>query len=869
MEKQQNSQPTQSIAQRISCMIRKPQFWGFFASIAILAVISFCFFYPDAMQGNELRQHDMQQGAAIGQEAKLHYEQTGEKTLWTNSLFSGMPTFQISPSYQSNSLFSWINTVFGLGLPSPSNLIFMMMAGFLILLLAMRMKWYIALIGAIAYGFSSYFVIIIGAGHIWKFITLAYIPPTIAGIILCYRRRYLLGGALAALFAMMQISSNHVQMSYYFMFVITGIVIAYLCTAIKEKQLKQWGISTGVLAIAGILAVTANLPNLYNTYEYSKETMRGAHTELTTQNDEAQPQEKTSGLNRNYITQYSYGQAETFSLLIPNIKGGASARPEKGRMIQMTIAELPEAQKMIESGSIAPEEAQYLGYMTQYFGEPEGTNGPVYVGALIVALFLLGCIIVKGPMKWVLLVLTLLSILLALGRNCMWLTDLFIDYMPMYNKFRTVESILVIAEFTMPLLAIMALHQLISNPDGLNRYKKALFISFGITLLLCLAGIIMPEIYGTAITSQDLDISRYISAQLAHQGYPEEVVKSFSLNNPRIYGAVESLRLAMVSSDALRSFFFIGLGFIALLMFTLKKLPLKVTVAIVGVLVLADLYSVNKRYLNHESFCTPELTRGNPFPQNANDVTILADTTMNFRVMDIPRFWSSDPSYYHKTIGGYHAAKLTRYQDMIDRHLGKIVNGQPSEADMNILNMLNARYIIRHNNQLVKNPDALGNAWWINEIIYADNADAEMAALDNINPATTAVADVKFKDILGTDVPEVAPNDIIFETTYKPNHLTYHARSKNGGVAIFSEVYFPWGWKAYIDGKQAEIGRVNYILRAIRIPAGEHEISMKFDPDSIHNTVNAAYIAIILIYIALIAAVAITIMQSGKKDESI
>lgn len=867
MEKQHNNTEP-SIRQRIFGIIRNRQFQGFFLSIAIIAIIALCFFYPDAMQGNELRQHDMQQGAAIGQEAKIHYEQTGEKTLWTNSLFSGMPTFQISPSYPSNSLFNWINTVFGLGLPSPANLLFMMMTGFLILLLSMRMKWYIALIGAIAYGFSSYFVIIIGAGHIWKFVTLAYIPPTIAGIVLCYRRRYLLGGALAALFAMMQISSNHVQMSYYFMFVIAGIVIAYLFTAIRHKQVKQWAVSTGILAVAAILAVTANIPNLYNTYEYSKETMRGNHSELTSHDSTGNNAEtKTGGLDRDYITQYSYGQAETFSLLIPNIKGGASARPEKGRMLQMTVAELPEAQKMSESGELAPEEAQYLGYVSQYFGEPEGTNGPVYVGALIVALFLLGCFIVKGPMKWALLILTLLSILLALGRNCQWLTDLFIDYMPMYNKFRTVESILVIAEFTMPLLAVMALHRLVTTPDGLNRYNKPLFLSFGITMLCCLAGILIPEIYGMAVTQQDMETSRYISYQLSQQGYPDEIIRGFSLDNPRIYAAVESLRLSMVSGDALRSFFIIGLGFIAIFMFTRKKLASKATVAILGILILADLYSVNKRYLNHDSFCTPELTQGNPFPQNANDVAILADKTMNFRVMDIPRFWSSDPSFYHKTIGGYHAAKLTRYQDMIDRHLGNIVAGRPSQADINVLNMLNARYVIDHDNRLTLNSDALGNAWWVESVQYAGNADEEMAALDTINPSVTAVADAKFKEILGSVTTTPAPGDTIYETSYAPNRLTYNTNSANGGIAVFSEVYFPWGWKATIDGQPAEIGRVNYILRAMRIPAGKHEITMIFDPDSIHNTVNAAYIAIILIYLSVAAATVSAIARSGKETD--
>ena len=346
---------------------------SFIGGIIIIAIIAFAFFYPDAPEGNQLRQHDMQQGIAIGQEAKAFTEATGEVSRWTNSLFSGMPTFQISPSYPSSGLYKWINTVMGLGLPSPSSLIAMMMVGFFILLLSMKMRWYVALIGAIAYGFSSYFVIIIGAGHIWKFVTLAYIPPTIAGIILCYRGRYLAGGALAALFAMMQISSNHVQMTYYFLFVIIGVVIAYFVMALREKRIKQWGIATGVLAIAAILAVTANLPSLYNTYEYSKETMRGRHSELTQPASDA-GQATSGGLDKDYITQYSYQPSETFSFIIPNIKGGASVKPEKGGFVMMNLSDLDDAKEMIEKGEIDQMQAQYLSYMSQYFGDPEGTS---------------------------------------------------------------------------------------------------------------------------------------------------------------------------------------------------------------------------------------------------------------------------------------------------------------------------------------------------------------------------------------------------------------------------------------------------------------------------------------------------------------
>lgn len=831
----------------------------FLGGLAVIAVIAFAFFYPDASEGNQLRQHDMQQGIAIGQEAKAYAEQTGEVSRWTNSLFSGMPTFQISPSYPSSSLYKWINSVMSLGLPSPSSLIAMMMVGFFILLLAMRMRWYVALIGAIAYGFSSYFIIIIGAGHIWKFVTLAYIPPTIAGVILCYRGRYLSGGALAALFAMMQIASNHVQMTYYFLFVILGIVVACLIEAVKKSQLRQWVVATVVLAVAGGLAVAANAPSLYLTYEYAKETMRGRHSELTS-SAQGGANAASAGLDKDYITQYSYQPSETFSLVIPNVKGGASAKPEKGRMVAMSLSDLPDAQKMISEGKIDGMQQQYLSYMSQYFGDPEGTNGPVYVGALIFAFFLLACAIVKGPMKWALLILTLFSIVLAWGRHAMVFTDIMLSVVPMYSKFRTVESILVIAEFTIPLLAVMGLQKLLCEKDAWERYRKPVLWSFGLTLAICALGFCVPEIYGGAISENDREIDNYITSSLMQQGYDAATARQFSLQNPAIYSAAESLRLGLVSSDALRSFIIVALGGCLLVACLRRKIGTGVTVAILGALVLGDLYMVNKRYVSHESFVPKQLTVGAPIAKTPVDEAILQDTSMNYRVMDIPRFNSADPSYYHKMIGGYHAAKLTRYQDLIDRHLSHFQRGTETDADWNVLNMLNARYIVGLDGQVLRNPEAYGNAWFVEHVDYVATPDEEMALLSRIDPRVTAVADKKYESVLGKSVAG-SPADTIVETTYAPNRLTYRAHSVNGGVAVFSEVFFPWGWTATIDGKPVELGRVDYVLRAMRVPAGDHEIVMSFDPPSLHTTDTLATVSIVIIYLALLAAI---VLSAGK-----
>jgi hypothetical protein len=868
---------------RILSQLRKPQVWGFFVSVIVMAVISVAFFYPDAFDGTSLRQADMQQGAANGQEAQHWYEQTGEKALWTNSLFGGMPTFQISPSYPSNALFDWLNTVYGLGLPSPANLLFMMMFGFLILLYAMKMRWYYALIGAIAWGFSSYFVIIIGAGHIWKFVALTYIPPTIAGMMLCYRGRYIAGAALLSLFATLQLNANHPQMTYYFLFVMVALAIAWLVTAVKENKIKQWLIASAVCLAGGLLAVGANSPSLYNTYEYSKETKRAQSelTPITTQNASDDSERPTGGLPKQDIIGWSYGKSESFSLLIPNIKGGATARPEQGNMSYMSLSTMPEASKYNDTpaGALLP-------YLPQYFNDSEGTNGPVYIGAIVCALFLLGCFIVKGPTKWALVIMTVLSLLLALGRNFETLTDFMIYHFPLYNKFRAVESILVIAEFTMPLLGIMALQQLFSTDNAFKRYRREIAISFGVPAVLCLAAIFVPSIFGDAITDSDRATVTDIQNQVMQmtQSYnmtPQEAsqaVYQYSLSNPTNEEAITDLRYGMVKADGWRSLIFIIIGAGAIILGLQRKIKPGYATAIVGIAILVDLYAIDKRYVSHSSFCTAEQSREAMFVPDDIDKAILADTAQSYRVIDIPGFTQANRSYFHKMIGGYHAAKLNRFEDIIQRQLSPVLSfGYAPElrddsimaqypADQQdvikrlrtsykVLDMLNTRYVITGDKDypIMVNSYAKGNAWLVGDIKYVDNADAEMAALTDLDINTTAVADNKFKDALGEGKQSVSAADTIYLTSYSPNTLRYHAATANGATGVFSEVYFPWGWRATIDGNEAQIGRVNYLLRAIKIPAGKHEIVMTFDPQSLHTCSTVAYVCIILIYLLCIA----------------
>lgn len=832
---------------KLKSILHNRRVWFCVGCLAVMALIALAYF-PDAMQGRVLRQGDMVQGMSNNHEARLWEEKTGELPRWTNALFSGMPTFQITPEYPSNDLFGWINTVMGLGLPSPANLLVMMMVGMFILLLAMRMRWWVALIGAIGYGFSSYFMIIIGAGHIWKYVTLAYIPPTIAGIVLAYRGRWLWGSALAALFTMMQISANHVQMTYYFLFVVLGFMVAYLLDAFKKKEVRKWAVATLCLAGAATLGVLANLPSLYNTYEYSKQTMRGGHSELTSE----QTSGKGGGLDLDYITQYSYEPSETMTLLIPNVKGGGNVKPGGGGLQPQTLADDQE-----KTESLGEAESMYLQWVSPYFGGPEGTNGPVYVGAVIVALFLLGCIICKGPLKWILVGLTLVSIFLAWGRYMMWFTEAWVNWVPMYNKFRTVESILVIAEFTMPLLAAMALQKVAVTPkaDRKQLFKPTLW-AFGIPAVMCLLPIVAPGVYGPLVTDSDRTQDSKISEALAQQGADAQTVEMLSLRNVAVFEAVENVRGGLVRGDATRSLVLVLLAGGLLLLWERERINNAVAGTGVALLVLVDLFTVNQRYLNGENFSEP--VTGDYVPMTDADRAILADTTSHYRVADLDRFMSPEASYYHKSIGGYHAAKLARYNDLINHQIVPALQGQ---GNPEVLNMLNTKYLIM-DGKAVSNPDAYGNAWFVDTLTYVGTPDAEMDALTTLDLRHKAVANKQYAGGLGKSTP-ITPGDTIYLTSYAPDRLQYRARSANGGVAVFSEVWFPWGWTATVDGKEAQLYPVNYVLRAMRLPAGDHRIEMVFKPKSLQVTNTIATASILLIYLLLVGS--LTFMAIGGK----
>lgn len=805
-------------------------------SVALLAIIAIFFFAPNDLTGDVLQQSDILQGTANGQEGIAFKESTGETTRWTNSLFGGMPNFQIAPSYPANDALNWVGKAFSLWLPNPANLLFSMMLGFFIMCLCLRFKWYTSLFAAIAWGFSTYFIIIIGAGHIWKFVTLAYIPPTIGGIALCYRKKYLAGTALAALFGALQLQSNHPQMTYYFIFVIVAMILAWLYNAIKNHSAASWTLATICVVVAGILAVAANSASLYNTYEYTKETVRGKATDLTVAEGD-----DTGGMNRQAITAWSYGIDETFSFIIPNVKGGATIRPEAGTNKFLSTAD---TEKAMES-NLSPEERQFVAQFPQYFGDQPMTNGPVYAGIIVLILAIIALFIVDTPLKWALFAVSLLAMFLSWGHNFSLLTDFFIDNFPAYNKFRAVSSFLVVVEFTIPLLAALCLKKILDTPDFYKKYKTILWLFGGLTAFICLVGWIAPGIFGDPFSISEKEF-------LSENGI---------YANPAYYNvlhAVREARLSLVSADALRSLLFILLGALVFWLYFRGSINSKpMFVSLLAFVVLLDLFTVNKRYINSDSFTRP-IDNSTALNMTPLDQQILADTSMNYRVYDIQGNNSARSSYFHKTIGGYHAAKLTRYNDLLDHQIAK--------GNTEVLNMLNTKYFLLPDS-VATNPYAFGNAWFVENVTYVDSPDVEMAALDTIDPRNYAVADVKFKDILGSK-SSLSPGDTIFETTYAPNKLTYHARNAKDAVAVFSEIYFPWGWKATIDGKPVEIARVDYVLRALNIPSGNHTIEFSFNPESLKATNAISVIAVVLIYILVAGAILFCVLRLKNSSET-
>ncbi len=770
----------------------KKVIWIAFCIVAF-AVITLVYFSP-IMQGKRIKQHDIEMYKGMTKEIVDFREQTGEQSLWTNSMFGGMPAWNISVPVKTN-LFYYVHQVLSLGLPSPLGSVFIAMLGFFILLLVLGVGIGASAIGAIAYGFTSYLFIVIGAGHNTKAIAMAYMAPVLAGIILAYKGKYLWGSALTAFALALELKANHLQITYYLVFIVVIYIIAEFIISIRAKKLDSFFKASACLLVAAVFAVMTCFTTLYANYEFGKETMRGKP--VLTKNVENQ----TTGLDRDYVTQWSYGIGETWSLMIPNAKGGASG------YIGNDNSALDKCDARFRS-TIAQQNA--------YWGDQPGTSGPVYVGAITCLLFVLGLFIVKGSYKWVLLAATVLSILLSWGKNFMGFTDFFLDCIPGYNKFRAVSMTLVIAEVCMPLLAFLALAELIKNPGALKQNKKYLYISLGITGGLCLLFYAMPQTFFNFLSKAEAMQFKQLQA-----GQDGALYATFAEQ-------LEITRVSIFRHDAIRSFLYIYIAGIVILLSVSGKLNKKYMFPILALLVVFDMYTIDKRYLNNSNFIDKRKTE-KPFTLSDVDRQILQDKDLDYRVINltVSTFNDASTSYFHKSVGGYHGAKLRRYQDVIDQYLSK--------RDLNywkVLNMLNTKYIIypKDNTKVAsKNYEAFGNAWIASEIKWVATPNEEIDAIADTDVSNVAIVNNEFKDVVGDFKASPAEGTITL-VDYKPNELKYSFDSSKDEIVVFSEIWTKKGWTMWIDGVERPLFRADYILRSAVIPAGQHEIVMRYEP---------------------------------------
>ncbi|MBK7850655.1 MAG: YfhO family protein [Bacteroidetes bacterium] len=781
--------------------------------IAIVAflVITFIYFFP-LLEGKELRQSDTNNWKGMAQEIVSFQDKTGEKTYWTNSMFGGMPGYQISAVYGAN-LIQYIDKAI-LFLPAPANLFFLLLVGFYFLLVTLKVDNRVSIIGSLAFAFSSYLIIFLVTGHNTKVHAIGYMAPVIAGIIMTYRGRMWLGAALTGLFLALELNANHVQITYYLMLMVVILGIAELYSAFKEKRIAQFVKATALLGVMAILAVATNITNLWATQEYGKYSTRGP-SEL-----KADKENQTSGLDRDYITDWSYGIGESWTFLVPDFKGGASEGIAKNN--KDALKGLDENYK------------QNIAQFSSYFGDQPFVGGPLYLGAIVCLLFVLGLFVVKGPMKWWLLASSLLFLLLSWGKNFMSFTNFFLDNVPGYDKFRAVTTTLVILEFTFPLLAILAVDKMVKETDFFTKYKKQLMYTLGGVLavigLMCVA----PGVFTSFYTPTEYD---QVTASVQGKNIGQDVIDAFFSN-------LSDARKHIVVSDAVRSFMFILLA--CALIWTYLRYRYSKEIFVYGLmfLIVLDLAPVGKRYLLTEDF-VKKSANAVPFPMSQADQMIKQDTTQSYRVLNLAAnvFNDASTSYYHQSIGGYHGAKLKRYKELIDYSLTPelaalktgmqkpdssfmaVLGGQPA------LNMLNTKYIIYNPDAApLQNPGALGNAWFVKEFKVVANADSEIASLNSFDPARTAVIDQRFNEQINGFQPGNDSAATIKLTKYQPNHLIYSMNSSSDQFAVFSEIYYDKGWIAYVDGKEVPYARVNYVLRGMRVPAGTHTIEWKFEP---------------------------------------
>lgn len=811
---------------------------------AILLFLGLAFlFCSPVMQGLEIKQSDTVQWQAMSQEARSYHEKTGINPIWTNAMFGGMPTYQIFMA-QDNYTY-YIHNLLTLGLPKPVNFFFLAMVGFYFLMCVMRFRTWISIIGAIAFGFASYNAMIIFAGHDTKMFTLSYMAPMLAGILLAYRGKYWIGGIITCITLGLMITSGHYQMLYYMLIICACIGIVELVTAIREKTLPSYAKATGILVVFGALSVLPSTVTLWTTAEYSKYTMRGGHSELTPIAG-SEANKTAGGLDKDYAFQWSEGPFETLTILSPNLYGG----PTMGKL--STSSETYKT--IIQLGVPVAQAEQVISQMPRYWGPQPMTDAGIYWGAVIIFLFVLALFTIKSPHKWWVLSACIIGVFLAWGDNFPIFNYFVFDHLPLYSKFRAPSQALIIPQLLVPFFACWALNEVTSGTIDkqllLKNVKKALYITGGLCLLILVASYGMLD-----FTSAD-DRAKTMYQQFA--GGNQQVFD-------QLMNAIKADRASLLRTDALRSLAFILVAAGLLWAVAKDKLKLNLALAIMTAAVAIDQIPVAYRTLNKESYVTPTDYR-NAFAPSAIDEAIHKDPDPYYRVFNSVNFMDAMSSYHHKAVGGYSPAKLALYQDLIDHQITK--------NNMRVLDMLNTKYIIfpdQSGQQLTyqRNPNALGNAWFVDSIIWAANADQEMKTLDSLAVDHAAVIDQRFKPQMNGYTPGKDSSSNIKLTQYGLNQLNYQSSNSQPGFAVFSDIYYPAGWKAFVDGKETEILRVNYLLRGIKVPAGQHKLEMKFEPRSYYlgNTITRWSSIVMLLLLA--GAIANEIRKSIKKNKAI
>jgi hypothetical protein len=796
---------------------------------AIFLAITIFFSLP-AFQGKQIVQQDNVQASGAAREVTDYFKETGKAALWTNTMFSGMPAYQIWVAYPTDAM-TGLHRFLKRWTPEPANKIFLFLIMSYVFLIVLGLDQRISIVGAIALSFPSYNFIFIEAGHSTKAMAIGYMFGALAGIILTYRGKLLMGAVVTAFFMTLELKSNHFQITYYLLMMSAGLFIAYLVQALKEEKLPQFIKASILIGAASLIGLGNNAPHLWTTYEYSKHTIRGGKSELS-----SNQKENTGGLDKDYALAWSYGKMETMTLLVPNFAGGSSG--ESPMFNDGSQNEDSEALKFLQSGQVDQNQANQLAQRVRsYWGPMPFTSGPAYMGAIICFLFVLGLVIVKGPLKGWIIAVTVVSILLAWGKNLEWFTDIFFYYVPFYNKFRAVSTTLVMTQVAMPLMAMMALHQMLKGVDQ-EDLMKGLKYAAGVTGGLCLLLLVMPTLFGDFLNDQEYALPSGFKNALAAD------------------------RISIMKSDAIRSLIFILLAAGAIWMYMKEKLKGPVLIAVIGVLILVDMWGVNKRYLNEGSF--GDVTSNEQLvPPTRADQQITQDPDPHFRVFNqaVNTFNDATTSYHHKSIGGYHAAKLRRYQEVIEKHL--------TPGNMNVFNMLNAKYFIQQaeDGQPIarSNPGALGHGWFVQEIKMVNNADEEIEALTGFDAAKTAIIDKRFESAVTGFSPAFDAAGTITLTDYDPDRLTYKSSATSDQLAVFSDIYYADGWQATVDGNPVDHFRVNYVLRGMIVPAGDHEIVFEFRPSSYYTGVTLSWIFQIILLIGIGFVVYTDLIK--KKDE--